>query len=180
MAVEIDTITQIVQELLELSRIESGQVPLQLKPTHVRSLLMRPVERMRFQAERAGITLSLDYSEDLPLVLADAERIEQVVVNLLHNAIKFTPPDGRIHVSAIREGDFIVFGVEDSGAGIASQDLPRIFERFYKADRARAGSGTGLGLSIARHIVEAHGGRIWVESVQGEGSRFFFALPLAR
>jgi two-component system, OmpR family, phosphate regulon sensor histidine kinase PhoR len=179
MEIEIDTLTQMVRELLELSRIESGRVPLKRMPIAPLEMLKPPFDRMCVQAERAGLTISLDCPADLPPVMADAERMEQVLVNLMHNAIKFTPPDGAIQVSAFLGSGQVIFLVRDTGIGIAAKDLPRIFERFYKADRARSGGGTGLGLSIARHIVEAHGGKIWVESTQGKGSTFSFTLPLA-
>ena len=176
METEIDTLTQLVRELLELSRIESGKVPLQLKPVAPRGLLTPAVDRMRLQAERAGLTLLLDCPEDLPQVIADPDRMEQVLVNLLHNAVKFTHPGGSIVVSAYSIDKEMVFYIKDTGVGISADDLPRIFERFYKADRARTGGGTGLGLSIARHMVEAHGGRIWAESDLGKGSCFYFSL----
>ena len=179
MDIEIDTLTQLVQELLELSRIESGRVPLQLKSMTPHALLTPAIERMNLQAERGGLSLSLDCTLDLPEVKVDPERIEQVLVNLIHNAIKFTPPNGEIIVSAYQEGNKIGFKVKDSGVGIAPADLSRIFERFYKADRARSSGGTGLGLSIARHLVEAHGGRIWAESEVGKGSAFYFSIPIA-
>lgn len=99
-----------------------------------------------------------------------------MVTNLLHNAIKFTPPGGAIAISAKAVDDVVVISVRDTGVGISTSDLPRIFERFYKADRARRGGGTGLGLAIARHIVQGHGGRIWVDSVEGQGSTFYFSL----
>jgi two-component system, OmpR family, phosphate regulon sensor histidine kinase PhoR len=178
MDTEIDTLIQMVQELLELSRIESGRVPLQFKSLEPLALLAPAVERMNVQAERGGLTIELDCPE-LPKVKADPARIEQVLVNILHNAIKFTPPNGEINVSALQDGNQIIFSVTDSGAGIAPEDLSRIFERFYKADRARSTGGTGLGLSIARHLVEAHGGRIWAESEVGKGSTFYFSLPIA-
>ena len=190
---EVDALTQMVQELLELSRIESGQVPLRLKPTPVADVVLPPVERIRPQAERAGLRLTVDLPPDLPPVLADAERVQQVVTNLVHNAIKFTPVGGQVTLSAEPAGDEVVISVQDTGVGISAEDLPRIFERFYKADRARSGGGTGLGLAIAKHIVLAHGGRIWAESpsamtsassveplrtgVEGKGSTFYVALP---
>jgi two-component system phosphate regulon sensor histidine kinase PhoR len=179
METEVDALTQMVQELLELSRIESGRAPLQLVPVPVADVVLPPVERLRPQAERAGLTLTVALPPDLPPLQADAERIQQVVTNLVHNAVKFTPPGGQVSVWAERAGDEVVVRVHDTGVGIPSDDLPRIFERFYKADRARSGGGTGLGLAIARHIVQAHGGRIWVESVEGQGSTFYFSLPLA-
>jgi two-component system phosphate regulon sensor histidine kinase PhoR len=168
-----------VQELLELSRIESGKVPLERRSISPLELLTPAVERMQLQAERAGLNISLECPEGLPPVNADSTRVEQVLVNLLHNAIKFTPPGGKITVSGYLEGAYVVFLVKDTGVGIAPDALPRIFERFYKADRARSGGGTGLGLSIARHLVESHGGRIWAESMVSQGSTFFFSIPLA-
>jgi two-component system phosphate regulon sensor histidine kinase PhoR len=102
-----------------------------------------------------------------------------VLTNLVHNAVKFTPPGGRITVTARPTGDDVVISVQDTGVGIPAEDLPRIFERFYKADRARSGGGTGLGLAIAKHIVQGHGGRLWAESVEGAGSTFRFSLPVA-
>jgi len=103
--------------------------------------------------------------------------MEQVLVNLLHNAIKFTPEGGRIDLFASQEGEAVLFSIQDTGAGIPASDLNRIFERFYKTDRARRSGGTGLGLAISRHLVEAHGGKIWAESVEGQGSTFFFTVP---
>ena len=180
METEIDNLTQLVNELLELSRIESGKVPLSFQRIPPCDLLQPSFERMSLQAERADIDLELDCQPGLPSVFADPDRITQVMINLIHNAIKFTPPDGRITVSAYQDGDHIVFFVKDTGVGIARKDLGRIFERFYKADRARTGGGTGLGLSIARHMIESHGGYIWAESQEESGSTFYFTLPVAR
>jgi two-component system phosphate regulon sensor histidine kinase PhoR len=176
---EVDVMTQIVQELLELSRIESGRVPLRLIPTPVADVVLPPVERLQPQAERGGLTVVVDLPAGLPPVLADVERVQQVVANLVHNAVKFTPSAGQVTLSAEPVGQEMVISVRDTGVGIPTDDLPRIFERFYKADRARSGGGTGLGLAIARHIVQAHGGRIWAESTEGRGSTFYFSLPLA-
>jgi len=179
MEAEVDVLSLMVSELLELSRIESGRVPLALKPTLPLEILSPAYERLALQAERAHLKLSLDCPDVLPPVLADAARVEQVVVNLLNNAIKFTPEDGNVTVSAEVQGRMVRFRVADSGIGIEPADLPRIFERFFKADRVRSDRGTGLGLAIARHLVEAHGGRIWAESEPGQGSTFFFTIPLA-
>jgi two-component system phosphate regulon sensor histidine kinase PhoR len=110
--------------------------------------------------------------------MADAERARLVVTNLVHNAIKFTPPGGKVTLVAEPAGHEVAISVRDTGVGIPSEDLPRIFERFYKADRARSGGGTGLGLAIAKHIVQGHGGRIWAESIEGKGSTFFFSLAV--
>jgi two-component system, OmpR family, phosphate regulon sensor histidine kinase PhoR len=175
---EVNVLAQMVQELLELSRIESGRAPPNIQPTSVQALLQTPVERLHPQAERAGLCLTLTLPEHLPLVQADSEQMRQVVTNLIHNAIKFTPPGGTITASAeVRAPDEVLISVHDTGVGIPEQDLPRIFERFYKADRARSGGGTGLGLAIAKHVVQRHQGRIWAESVEGIGSTFYFTLP---
>jgi two-component system, OmpR family, phosphate regulon sensor histidine kinase PhoR len=175
---EVDALTQMATELLELSHIESGQVPLDLKAVPAYGLLLSAAERMRAQAERAGVVLRIDAAQDVTEVRADPLRLEQVLVNLIHNAVKFTRPGGEVVLAAQTEADFVRFSVCDSGVGIPPGDLERIFERFYKADRARSGGGTGLGLSIARHIVEMHGGKIWAESLEGRGSTFFFTIPL--
>lgn len=178
METEVDALTQMVEELLELTRIESGRTPLRLAPTQAERLLLAAVERLKVQAERAGLILEIDPEPNLPEVMVDARRMEQVLVNLLHNAIKFSPNGGTIRLSARRDGGWILIQVADPGIGIPADDLPRIFERFYKTDRARAGGGTGLGLAIARHLVEAHGGKIRVESKEGAGSTFSISLPI--
>jgi two-component system phosphate regulon sensor histidine kinase PhoR len=169
-----------VQELLELTRIESGRVPLEFEPVQPGELIRVAVERLYLQAERAGLQIEVELVAGLPAVLVDPPRMQQVLMNLLHNAIKFTQSGGRITLAAEpgEEGG-VVFRIRDTGVGIPADDLPRIFERFYKADRARSGGGTGLGLAISKHLVEAHGGRIWAESVLGEGSTFFFYIPTA-
>jgi two-component system phosphate regulon sensor histidine kinase PhoR len=178
--------TLMVQELLDLSRIESGELAPVLNPVPVEDLLVEAVDRLRPQAERAGIDLSVDLPDGLPLVLADHEKIGRVLSNLIHNATKFTPSGGSIVVGARATGDQVTMSVADNGVGISPQDLPRIFERFYKVDSARSGigprqasSGTGLGLAIAKHIVQSHHGSIWAESRPGQGARFFFTLPVA-
>ncbi len=176
---EVNTMNQLVEELLELSRIESRQAPLYLQPTAPAELLRLPVERLMPQAQRAGLTLQLAYPPDLPAVLADPERIQRVVINLIHNAIKFTPAGGQITVTAQAQPKRVIFSVKDTGVGIPAEDIARIFERFYKIDRSRADGGTGLGLAIAKHIIQAHDGQIWVESVEGRGSIFSFAIPIA-
>jgi two-component system phosphate regulon sensor histidine kinase PhoR len=174
---EVDSLTQLVQELLELSRVESGQAPLHIEATPAVQVIVPPSDRLRPQAERAGLDFAIILPPQLPLVMADAERMQMVVTNLIHNAVKFTPPGGKVAVTAESDGNEVVFSVSDTGVGIPTEDLPRIFERFYKADRARSGGGTGLGLAIAKHLVEGHGGRIWAESIEGQGSTFFFTLP---
>lgn len=178
METEVDALTQMVEELLELTRIESGRTPLKLASTQPERLLLAALERLKVQAERAGLAIEIDSEPNLPDVMVDARRLEQVLVNLLHNAIKFSPNGGTIRLTARRDGGWILIQVSDPGIGIPADDLPRIFERFYKTDRARAGGGTGLGLAIARHLVEAHGGKIRVESKEGAGSTFSISLPV--
>ncbi len=177
--VETDRLAQMVSELSELSRIESGEVSLKREPIDIGEVVALVVERLKPQADRTGLSLAIDIPSGLPRALADKEKVEQVLVNLLHNAIKFTHSGGRINCTVKIEGDNILVSVVDTGIGIPADDLPRIFERFYKADKARAGGGTGLGLAIAKHIVEAHGGQIWAESIEGKGSIFTFTLPIA-
>lgn len=176
---EIDNLIQMVEELLELSKIESGKVPLVLEMVDARDLIQPAVERMRLQIKRARLTLKTDFPKESYLVKADPQRIQQVVINLVHNAVKFTTPGGTITVGAHPDKSFMVFYVQDTGRGIAPDDLERIFERFFKADKSRSTRGTGLGLSIARHIIESHSGKIWAESVWGKGSTFYFSLPLS-
>ena len=178
---EVDALTQMVQELLELSRIESGQVPFRFRPVPVSEIVLAPVERMQPLAAREQIDLVVDLPPRLPRVYADAERVHQVIANLVHNALKFSPEGASINISASVEprGDQVTISVIDTGIGIPAQDRDRIFERFYKTDRARASGGTGLGLAIAKHIVQAHGGHIWVDSVENRGSRFSFTLTVA-
>ena len=181
MEVEVDALSQMVQELLDLARIESGKAPLQVAAAPPLDLLRHSTERLQMQAMRAQVALQIDTPPELPAVHVDANRVEQVITNLIHNAIKFTLPGGEIRLSAcINEEKSVTIKVTDTGVGIAPDDIPRIFERFYKADRARSGGGTGLGLAIAKHIVQAHGGRIWVESRLGKGSTFCFTLPLTQ
>ena len=184
---EVDALTQMSQELLDLASIESGKAGLTLERANPHDLLDAAARRMRLQAERANLGVRIDCSDALPEVLADAGRLGQVVVNLIHNSVKFTPPGGTITLSAGHSPEspagargFVEFAVKDTGRGISADDLPRIFERFYRADKARSSGGTGLGLSIARHIVEAHGGRIWAESVEGQGSTIRFTIPRGR
>ena len=176
-SVEADKMGQLVDELGELSRIESGAAPLDRQPMDAGAVMEAVAGRLRTQADRAGLTLEVAAAPDLPSVRADAGRIEQVLMNLTHNAIKFTPEGGKIILAASPSAKGIEVRVTDTGAGIAADDLPRIFERFYKADKARSGGGTGLGLAIAKHIVQAHGGEIKAESTPGQGTTISFTLP---
>jgi two-component system phosphate regulon sensor histidine kinase PhoR len=177
--IEVDALSQMVTELLELSRIESGRFSLNFRPVAPRTLLDSASRRMRLQAERAGLVLQVECAEDLPNVQMDVQRMEQVFVNLIHNAVKFTRPGGQILLFAEAGPGEVRFAVRDTGIGVPADEGARIFERFYRVDKSRSGSGTGLGLSIAKHIVEAHKGRIGMESIEGQGSTFFFTLPLS-
>jgi two-component system, OmpR family, phosphate regulon sensor histidine kinase PhoR len=232
MAQEVDAITQLVDELHELSQIESGRVALQLAPTALTPVVTRAIERIRPQAERKSLRVRGEVPDQLPPALMDAGRIGQVLLNLLHNAVKFTPAGGDITIRAaifsitletpkigyierrtacdplpyepserrqrtlplprhgrqtiniphaLGPGEWMLITVSDTGIGIPSTEVPRVFERFYKVDRARTrnAGGTGLGLAIAKHLVEGHGGRIWATSEEGAGSTFYVVVPLA-
>jgi two-component system phosphate regulon sensor histidine kinase PhoR len=176
--IEVDALTQMANELLELSKIESGRFSLSFTPVAAGDLLTSAARRMQVQAERAHVSLRVECAEDLPSIQVDSQRLEQVLVNLIHNAVKFTRPGGEVFLFAEPVNGEVRFSVRDTGAGIPADEVSRIFERFYRVDKSRSGSGTGLGLSIAKHIVEAHKGKIWVESVEGHGSTFFFSIPI--
>jgi two-component system, OmpR family, phosphate regulon sensor histidine kinase PhoR len=180
--IEVETghIAQMVNELLDLSRIESGGAVVHLDPVDLGEVATASAERLRLFAERQGVRLAVDAAPGVPAVRGDEARLGQVLINLLHNAVKFSPTGGDVTIRVEARDGKVVTSVEDRGVGIPRALQGRVFERFYKADRARVrGGGTGLGLSIARHVVEQHGGRIWVESEEGRGSTFSFALPIA-
>jgi len=179
MDAEIDELTRMVESLLELARIESGQMPVRLEPTRVQDLIEPVVERLQPLAQRSELTLQVQLPEGLPPVLADPDQVRLVVTNLVQNAIKFTPPGGHIVVETAKEEDVVTVSVRDTGLGIAADQLPRVFERFYKGDASRASRGAGLGLAIAKHIVQAHGGEISASSTVGQGSVFCFTLLVA-
>jgi two-component system phosphate regulon sensor histidine kinase PhoR len=185
---EVQQLTALVSEILELSRIESGQVSMTIEPVEAEQLVREVLARMLMLAQRHRVTLRTEIEQGKTLVAADSKHILRVLVNLVHNAIKFTPSGGVVVIGTRLEagGNVQCFYVHDTGIGIPAEDLPRIFERFYKVNQARSkaafidpgGGGSGLGLAIARHVVEAHGGRIKAESVVGQGSTFSFTLPL--
>jgi two-component system, OmpR family, phosphate regulon sensor histidine kinase PhoR len=179
--VETEHLVQMLSEMLELSRIEGGAAELLLDVVDLRDVVNTVTERLRLFAERQDVHLETELAPELPLVNGDAERLGQVLANLLHNAIKFSPEGGLVIVTTTADATEVSISVRDQGPGIPKVEQARIFERFYKADRARVRGkgGTGLGLAIARHIVEAHGGRIWVESEEGQGATFRFSLPVA-
>ena len=210
---EIDHLTQMVAELLELSRIESGKIKLRAEAVEIAGLIEASIDRMSPLAEERNSSLHMAVPDGLPDAWADASRAGEVLINLIHNGIKYTPPGGSVTISAeVIEANaageplnaeqraesgaasqrMLAIHVADTGIGIDEDDLPRVFERFFKADRARtremdeaalpetrAAAGTGLGLAIARHLAELHSGRVWAESRVGRGSVFSFTLPLA-
>jgi two-component system phosphate regulon sensor histidine kinase PhoR len=173
---EVDRLVVMVEELLELSRIESGSVDLPRQPLEPAVVISSAAERLRPYAEQSGLELHLEIPGDLPPVTGDAERLERAIVNLIRNAIEFTPEGGSVSVKAAAEDGSLDIRVADTGVGIPAADRPRVFERFFKASRARGG-GTGLGLAIVKHTVEAHGGSVAVESEEGRGSTFTITLP---
>jgi len=174
-------LARLTDDLLKLSRIEAGRLELESRPVSGAALGNGCVETARLKAESKGLRLTVGLPEDLPAVRGDAVQLGEVLQNLIDNALQYTPPGGRIDVTAYSNGHEVIFTVADTGIGIPEADLERIFERFYRVDaaRSREAGGTGLGLSIARHIVDAHGGRIWVESAVGQGSRFRFSIDSA-
>jgi two-component system phosphate regulon sensor histidine kinase PhoR len=174
---EVDTLTQLVQEMRDLSLIESGQMPVRMTPTSLHMVVQASIEPLLTLAENKAQVITIDVPENI-LVLADERQIQRAIKNIVHNAIKFTPEGGQIDVTTAVTDEEAIIAVRDSGPGIAAEEVTRIFERFYQVDRARR-EGTGLGLAIVRHIVMSHGGRTWAESVEGQGTTFFIALALA-
>ena len=176
--VETGHLVQMVNELLDLSRIEQGGPIALVHDVDLGHVATSSAERLRLFAERQGVDLRVEVARPISVVRGDESRLGQVIVNLLHNAIKFSPDGGVVMVRVQQDGESVLATVRDEGIGIPKAALPRIFERFYKVDRARVrGGGTGLGLAIARHVVEGHGGTIWVESTEGAGATFFFRIP---
>jgi len=177
--VESGHLAQMVNEMLDLARIEGGSQLRRDDEVDLARLAEASAERLRLFAERSGVTLVTEAEPELPRIRGDEARLGQVVVNLVHNAVKFSPEGGEVRLVVRRDEAAIVLAVIDHGIGIKRADRARIFERFYKADRARVrGGGTGLGLAIARHVVEGHGGRISVESEEGAGSTFTVTFPI--
>jgi two-component system phosphate regulon sensor histidine kinase PhoR len=182
-----DRLNLILEDLLQLSKIESGQLQFKKEPLHIGSVIERTIAMIKPLAEKKQHRLRSQVAADLPLISGDEERLVQVLANLLDNAIKYTPEGGQITVTARRippsraeaPRTSIELAVTDTGIGIPEQDRPRVFERFYRVDKARSRElgGTGLGLAIVRHIVEGHGGQVWVEGNMPTGSRFVVRLP---
>ena len=179
--VETGHLVQMINELLDLSRIEQASIGVRRDEVALAPLVDASLHRLQTFADRQGVALVAQLPTDLPPILGDEERIDQLLMNLLHNAIKFSSQGGTVTVTADEHPESVVVSVRDEGVGIPTKDQARVFERFYKVDRARRRGlgGTGLGLAIARHIAEAHGGRIWLDSTESVGSTFSFSVPLA-
>lgn len=174
---EVDRLTQMVAELTELTRIESGRAELKLEPANLNSLIEDVINQLKPQTERQQLSVIKELAPDLPDIHVDGERVKQVIVNLTHNAIKFTPAGGNITISSRYDDNYVTIDVTDTGTGISRNDLPHIFERFFKADKARSSGGTGMGLAIAKHVIEAHGGNIRAKGQEGKGTTISFSLP---
>jgi signal transduction histidine kinase len=170
---------RMIDDLLDVANIERGRLSLELDAREPAELVLRAIHMFDFESREHGIRLETALPTNLPLVRADAARIVQVLANLLRNAIKFTPEGGEIRVSVERKDSSVVFSVRDSGRGISTEDQRHIFDRYWQSAAGARTRGTGLGLSIAQGIVQAHGGRIWVESTLGSGSTFAFTIPSA-
>ena len=176
-----DRLTRLVDQLLDLSELESGDLPLRRETFELAPVVSRVLSEIEMAGHAGRVELRDELGVGLPPVDADAERIHQVLFNLVDNAVRFTPPGGSVTVRAERGGDAVRIDVADTGVGIAPEHLPRLFERFYRVDQARSrgAGGTGIGLAIARSVVEAHGGQLRAESELGRGSTFSFELPAA-
>jgi two-component system phosphate regulon sensor histidine kinase PhoR len=172
-------LARLTDDLLRLARIEAGKLEVQLLPVNVLDLVTGCAETAFLKSSQKQISIDVDLAQELPPMRGDAGLLRDVLQNLIDNAIQYTPPGGQIHVSALAKEHEIVITVADTGIGIPLADQERIFERFYRVDaaRSREAGGTGLGLSIAKHIVEVHGGRLWVQSEIGAGSQFSFSIP---
>jgi len=169
---------RLVESLLDLGRLEAGQAVLNKTESSIGALIVEAVEEVLPVAEAKGHVVQFELAPDLPTVTADVDMIRRVLINLLENAVKYTRAEGRITVSARRDGSQVLVGVRDTGPGIAAHDQERIFDRFTRVHRSGPAKGLGLGLAFCRLAVGAHDGRIWVESELGKGANFHFTLPL--
>ena len=176
---EVEYLSRLVDDLFEIARLDAGLLQLQIEDSSVQDLISDTLESMSAQAEAEELSLEGGVQGEIPPVVMDTKRVQRVLYNLVQNSIRHTPPDGTIFISASDTGDEVELVVSDTGDGVPEQDKGRLFDRTYRTDpsRSRSSGGAGLGLSIAKGIVEAHGGRIWFESVVGEGSRFSFTIP---
>ena len=174
-------LANLIDDLLDLSKIESGKMKLEFEPLEILPIVNRCVNVLRKSAKDKSLSVKLDIPTNLLKILGDHKRLSQVFLNLLDNAIKYTPEGGSITVNATSKEKIVQVDISDTGIGISEKDLPRIFERFYRVDKARSRElgGTGLGLSIVKHIIQAHNGQVWVQSTLGQGSTFSFTIPIA-
>jgi two-component system sensor histidine kinase BaeS len=181
---EAERLTRLVDDLQELSRVEAKAYHLEICPISISTLVESAASRFDLQLKQKGIALTLDLPADLPRVLADEDRIGQVLTNLLSNAWQYTPSGGQIFIIAEVKREEVYISVKDTGVGISQEHLAHVFDRFFRIDKSRSritGGGSGIGLTVAKYLVEAHGGRIWVESVGvGNGSVFIFTLPVEK
>ena len=173
---DVDRMAVMVDELLELSRIESGQEVVDIRPAYLIDIVQDAIAIVEEQSSEESTTI-VTQIDDAIVVMAQFEKISRVIVNLLQNALKFTPITGVITIKVKEDKNSVSLTIEDTGIGIADEHLPHIYERFYKVDKSRADKGTGLGLAIVKHLIQAHGGEVSVSSVEGKGSRFSFTLP---
>jgi PAS domain S-box-containing protein len=176
---DADRLLKITGELLNMSQVETGNIQLKLQPADPAKIVNQAIQAVAFQAQQKGIRIQSSVAEDLPLIQADVEKTSWVLINFLTNAIKFSPDQSGVEISAYRSKDKVEFLVADHGRGIDEKYLPRIFERYFKVPGTHDRNGTGLGLSISKEFIEAQGGRIWVSSQLGAGSRFGFTLTAA-
>lgn len=176
---QIQNLSGLINDLFELSQLETGQVQLAVEAVNMNDLLSDVLESMQAQAGAKGVSLQGIFSEDVPIIKGELNKLQRVITNLVQNAIRHTPAGGSISLATQPAPDGVEVEVADTGEGIAPEDLPHIFEQFFRGEksRSRETGGAGLGLAIAKRIVEAHHGRIWVESQVGEGTRFRFVLP---
>ncbi|HSO26604.1 MAG TPA: ATP-binding protein, partial [Anaerolineales bacterium] len=173
---EADRLTALIENLLDASRLQAGALAINLAEVSLKDLVARLAERFRTQSERHKITV--DFPTNFPIVLADEGRLEQVFSNLISNALKYSPSGGEIRISGQARVEQVIVCVSDEGPGIAANDIPHVFDRFYRAtDASRTTKGAGLGLYLARAIIEAHQGHIWVDPQPGAGARICFSLP---
>ncbi len=172
---------RLIQDLLDINRMEAGRLTLERTELDARAVAAESVEAQRLQATESSIDIRLDSASGLPAVHADRDRLLQVFENLIGNALKFTPSGGQVVVGAMRRADAVLYFVRDTGPGISEEDRPHIFERFWQSrrNRSRGRGDSGLGLPIVKGIVDAHGGRIWIESAPGKGTTFYFTIPAA-
>jgi signal transduction histidine kinase len=180
---EAERLNRLVDDLQELSRVESGAVSLNMAPVSIRELVRIAYKRLSGGYQKKGIGVTIDLPDHLPDVLADTDRIIQVLSNLLGNALEYTPPNGKVNIESELINTELIVRIADNGIGITPEHLGHIFDRFYRVDGSRSrqnGGGSGIGLTISKALVEAHGGRLWAESRgAGKGSTFSFSLPLA-